>query len=187
MSNESAYKSVVLRLNGLAERFPGDGLRRSDMVVIPADEVPEPYHHLLVHNAHMTVTLERHHECRVALEIRKVRQEGNDYSRKLVLRAGDGGRVVMGGVMRIQLQYCSEKVVREIVEGEIPLGRILIENDVLRWIETEAYVRVTMNSQLQHMFEVDDEHKTAYGRIARIICDHEPAVELLEIVAPESL
>lgn len=183
MSDESA----LLRLNDLAERFPGDGLRRSDMEVIPASEVPLPYHQLLVHNGHMTATLEAYHQCRLALGVRKVRHEGHDYSRKLVLRAGENGAVVMAGVMRIQLQVCGEKVSHEIVAGETPLGRILIENDVLRWIETEAYVSVTMNSQLRSMFEVDDRYNKTYGRIARIICDHEPAVELLEIVAPELL
>ncbi len=29
--------------------------------VVPADEVPQPYHKLLVHKRHMTVTVEAHH------------------------------------------------------------------------------------------------------------------------------
>ena len=29
--------------------------------LVPADEVPPPYHELLVHEHHMTVTVEAHH------------------------------------------------------------------------------------------------------------------------------
>ena len=182
-----SHKNAISLLSQLMAHFPEDGLRLSDMVIIPAADIPHRYRDLLVHNDHMTATLENHYNCQLALEICNVRQEGNNYSRKLLLHAGKGGLVVMVGIINIQLQFFGADIAGEIVAGKTPLGRILIENVVMRRIESLAYIRIKMNSCLHAMFEVDAHYNETFGRIARIICDHEPAVELLEIIPPNIL
>ncbi len=156
-----------------------EGLR-----ILPGEEVPEPYHGLLVHEHHMTVTLEAFHGCPVQLTVREVRRSGDDYARRLMLTAGENGPVVLVGIVRIRLQYCTEKVRREIIEAKRPLGRILMENGVLRRIQAEEFVSVDLRNGLGELFGAPTTAHRTYGRLAIIFCDEQPAIELLEIVAP---
>jgi hypothetical protein len=151
---------------------------------VPADEVPPPYHRLLVHEHHMTVTVEAHHGGLVDVKILQVHKDKEAYARKILLALQGTGRVVQFGIMRVHLQYCSAKVRQEILAGKTPLGRILIENNVLRRIEPTAFLRVTPGPGMMAWFGLK-EPRITYGRLALIHCDGRPAVELLEIVAPE--
>jgi hypothetical protein len=151
---------------------------------VTADEVPSPYQELLVHEHHMTVTVEKHHGSLVDVRILARRQDNGAYARKILLTLQSTGRVVQFGIMRVNLSLCSEAVRAEIVGGKTPLGRILIEHDVLRRIEPTAFVRVLPGPALTEWFGATEPELT-YGRLAYIHCDGLPAVELLEIVAPE--
>jgi hypothetical protein len=151
--------------------------------IVPADEVPPPYHGLLVHEHHMTVTLEDHHGDQVDVSILARNHQGESYARKILLALHGSGRVVQFGIMRIHLNYCGEDVRREIVAGQTPLGRILIEHDVLRRIEPTAFLRVIPGRAMMEWFGLTRPRPT-YGRLAYIHCNGYPAVELLEIVAP---
>ena len=93
------------------------------------------------------------------------------------------GRVVQFGIMRIHFRYCSKAVADEIVSGKTPLGRILIQHDVLRRIEPTAFLRVIPGPTMMEWFGLSRPRPT-YGRLAYIHCNEQPAVELLEIVAP---
>ncbi len=152
--------------------------------VVPADEVPPPYHGLLVHEHHMTVTVEEHHGGPVDVRILDRRLDGDAYARKILLTLQRDGRVVQFGIMRVHFRYCSPEVRDEIVAGRTPLGRILIRHDVLRRIEPTAFLRVTPGPAMMEWFGLTAP-KTTYGRLALIHCDERPAVELLEVVAPE--
>ena len=151
--------------------------------LVPAEKVPEPYRRLLVHEHHMTVTVEDFHGGAVDVRILARRQDGDSYARKILLALHDGGRVVQYGIMRIRLDLCSQQVRDEIVAGQTPLGRILIRHDVLRRIEPTAFLRVVPGPALMGWFGLDRPEPT-YDRLAIIHCDEQPAVELLEIVAP---
>lgn len=151
--------------------------------VIPAEQVPEPYHTLLVHPHHMTVTVEEFYNGPVNVHVLDRRHEGDTYARKILLERASDGRVVQFGVCRIHLDYCSDPVRRTILEEKTPLGRILIENDVLRRIEPTAYFRIEPTPLLSGWFGLT-EPTTTYGRLGIIYCDERPAIELLEILAP---
>jgi hypothetical protein len=161
---------------------PGNDLPEYEFV--PADEVPAPYDELLVHEHHMTVTVERHHGDLVDVRILARRQDGDSYARKILLALQGNGRVVQFGIMRVHLRYCSPAVRREIVAGQTPLGRILIQHNVLRRIEPTAFVRVIPGPAMMDWFGLDRPQPT-YGRLAIIHYDEQPAVDLLEIVRPE--
>ncbi len=152
--------------------------------LVPADKVPSPYHGLLVHEHHMTVTVEAYHGDLVDVCILAQRQEADWYARKILLTLHGSGRVVQFGIMRVHFQYCSAAVRDAIVAGQTPLGRILIEHDVLRRIEPTAYLRVLPGPAMMKWFGLTHA-QPAYGRLAFIHCDEMPAVELLEIVVPE--
>jgi chorismate-pyruvate lyase len=151
---------------------------------IPADAVPEPYHTLLVHQHHMTVTVEKHHGDLVDVRILSRRHNGSSYARKIVLALQKTGRIVQFGIVRINLDYCAAEVRAKIVEGKTPLGRILIEHDVLRRIELTAFLKIAAGPAQMAWFGQAGQ-ATLYGRLGYIHCDEQPAVELLEILAPE--
>ena len=151
---------------------------------VPADEVPAPYHGLLVHEHHMTVTVEAHHGDRVNVVIHNRRHDGPYYARRIFLALQKSGRIVQYGLVRINLRYCAPAVRAEIIAGETPLGRILINHDVLRRIEPTGFLRVVPGPELMNRFGLSEPTPT-YGRLAYIHCDGQPAIELLEVVAPE--
>jgi chorismate-pyruvate lyase len=152
--------------------------------IVHDDEVPPPYRHLLVHEHHMTVTVESHHGDSVDVRILARMQTDGIYARKILLTLHDSGRVVQFGIMKINLTYCSPAVLKEIIAGQTPLGRILIEHNVLRRIEPTEFLRVIPDPAMMHWFGLTRPQRT-YGRLAIIHCNEQPAVELLEIVAPE--
>lgn len=149
--------------------------------VLLADAVPQPYHALLVHPHHMTVTVENHYQGPVAVRVISRRSDKDIYARKIVLEHPKAG-IVLFGIVRIWLQYCDDRVRQAILEEETPLGRVLIEHDVLRRIEPTAYLEFDSN-----LFEWFHPSKKTYGRLGIIHCNHRPAIELLEVLAPIAL
>jgi chorismate-pyruvate lyase len=181
--NDPRHHGPDLRtLFALFPLAPGEML--PEFEIVPADEVPPPYHELLVHEHHMTVTVEAHHRDKVDVRIIARRHTGDWYARKILLALHGTGRIVQFGIMRTNFRYCSPEVREEIKVGQNPLGRILIQHNVLRRIEPTAYLRVLSGPTMMKWFGIDSPKRT-YGRLAIIHCNGQPAVELLEIVAPE--
>jgi hypothetical protein len=170
----------------LAELFaqfpPADDVPKYQ--IIPAQEMPQPYRALLVHEHHMTVTVEKHHGDLVDVRILARRHVGNSYSRKIVLTLQKTSRIVQFGIVRIDLTRCSPAVRDAIVAGKTPVGRILIQHNVLRCIEPTAFLRIRGGPAQMAWFGLTGT-STLYGRLGIIHFDGRPAVELLEIVAPE--
>lgn len=163
--------------------FP-DSPDRPTAVEVPADELPDPYHGLLVHAHHMTVTVEQFYGSPVDVQVLNCRRVGNEYSRKILLTLRNTSRrVVQFGLVRINLGVCPEPVRNAIVEGKTPLGRILIQHDMLRRIEPVAFLRVKLSAAMAEWFGVVPGAET-YGRVGVIYTGHRPAVEVLEILAP---
>jgi chorismate-pyruvate lyase len=153
---------------------------------VSATEVPEPYRRLLVHEHHMTVTVEAHHGSLVDVRVLEEHLDKDAYARKILLVTQTTGRVVQFGLMRVQFRFLSDKVRREILSRQVPLGRVLIQNNVLRRIEPTAFLRVIPGPAMMKWFGLDRPTPT-YGRLAMIHCNDQPAVELVEIVAPEKV
>ncbi|MDB5305960.1 MAG: hypothetical protein JWO38_162 [Gemmataceae bacterium] len=158
---------------------------RPAAAVVPADEVPEPYRQLLVHTHHMTVTVEKYYGSPVDVKVLASRRNGNEYARKILLALQDNGKVVQFGLVRINLGVCSEPVRNAIVEGKTPLGRVLIQHDMLRRIEPTAFLRVRLSPTMAEWFGSAPGAET-YGRLGVIYTGDRPAVEVLEILAPVS-
>lgn len=162
--------------------FFGDGnLPRIE--VVSAAAIPQPYRTLLVHNGHMTETLECHYGAEVDVHPYDVHQNGSMYGRKLDLTVRSTGDVVMTGVMLFNLSFVEPNVRDEILGARTPLGRILVRHNVLREVTTETYLKVAGNDPLVARFGLPAP-KDAYGRLATIFCNGRPAVDLLEIVRP---
>ena len=173
-----------LTLDHLFSLFPD----RSDepaIVMRPETEVPEPYRQLLVHTHHMTVTVEEYYHQPVDVKVLEFWQRGDDYARKILLTLRGTGQVVQFGIVRIDLSLLSPAVRQEIEAGRTPLGRILIENNVLRTVQPIGYFEVALSSAMMNWFGLS-EPRTTYGRIGVIFTDGRPAIQVAEILSPIS-
>ena len=169
-------------VESLYAAFPG-AADRPDFEPIPPADVPEPYHELLVHTHHMTVTVEAFYGQPVNVRVLEARRDDDTYCRKIVLTLRDTGEVVQFGLVRVHLANLPPKPRDEILGGQTPLGRVLIQNDVFRHIEPGGYFRVTPCEKLCEWFGLTAPI-TCYGRTGTIFADLRPAVEVLEILTP---
>ena len=150
---------------------------------IPSAVIPEPYKTMLAHDQHMTVAMETYHQTTVDVRVLDSKREGNEYSRRILLLKHGTDRVVQFGIVRFHLGYVTDTVRSEILAGQTPLGRILINQNVLRHIDLGAILEITSGPGLASYFRMPVGAIT-YGRLATIFCDRQPAVDLLEISAP---
>jgi chorismate-pyruvate lyase len=171
-------------LDHLASLFYSDLQALGAFEEVSAEATPDAYRKLLAHHEHMTVAVEKRHACRVNVEVLAAKQTDDYYWRKIILRRHSDRRPVLFGIPRLNLRLLDEQVRSEIVSQTAPLGRVLIEHNVLREVQLASLYRVTPGPDLCRLFDLPTP-TTTFGRTAFIYCDGFPAVELLEIVAPE--
>lgn len=203
-SRHFASSAEIVDLPGLVSQFYGSSetLAKFESVA----NVPAPFDKLLDHNHHMTVTVERFHHDLVDVVVhrsRSVLESGESvvhenpnvssqerlavaestvsYLREITLATQAEGRVVQYGIVRLNPAVLQRDVWLEIASGEIPLGRVLIEHNVLRSVQLGKLWRVQSGPAMSNLLgtRVDE---TVYGRTALIKCDGKPAIELLEVV-----
>jgi len=150
---------------------------------VPVTDMPQPYRQLLDHTQHMTVTVEAYFNDAVDVEVHEVARHGPQYARKITLRLRHGTKVVQYGLIGVDLDALDVDVAAEIVAGETPLGRVLIEHDVLRVVEPVQFLRVALPADLAAVMGVPAGSVT-YGRLGLISADGRPAIRVAEILAP---
>ncbi|TWT56897.1 hypothetical protein KOR42_02520 [Thalassoglobus neptunius] len=150
---------------------------------IPSSTTPEPYKKMLVHEHHMTVTMENYHGCPVNVSVLDEVSHGDVYARQIILTRSDNGMPVQFGIVRFDFQYVTKQVREEIEAGQIPLGRVLITHNVLRHIDLGAILHIEAGPRLAEVMKMEEGAET-YGRMATIFCNRRPAVDLLEITSP---
>lgn len=170
-------------LHKLSSLFP-DGDQLFERVEhIPASTTPEPYKSLLVHDHHMTVTMEEFHKCGVDVQVVFEALQDPLYNREILLTKAGSREVVQFGLVRFNLTFVTPAVKSEILAKELPLGRVLISHNVLRHIDLGAILKITPGPALQKHMQLADA-APVYGRLATIFCNGHPAVDLLEVAAP---
>jgi len=149
----------------------------------PVTQVPPPYASLLDHHEHMTVTVESFYGQPVDVNVHRSEKNGDSYAREITLVATQSRQVVMYGIVRIDTSTLHREVWQQVESQKIPLGRVLIEHNVLREVQMCDLVRVTAGVSLAERMgrKIGD---VLYGRTALIYCHGHAAIELLEIVAP---
>ena len=170
-------------LKKLTSLFPDGDALFERVEHVPSALIPEPYKRLLVHEHHMTVTMEEFHHTSVVVHVLDRRLDGDIYSRKILLKRSDDGRVVQFGIVQFDLSVVLPAVREEIISEKTPLGRILINYNVLRHIDLGAVLQMTVGPGLAPLFGCPA-GATTYGRLATIFCNRRHAVDLLEVAAP---
>lgn len=179
-----------------------DALARFEQVAA----CPPPFDHLLDHNSHMTVTVEAFHQEQVDVVVQRSCNHLHDgrliwqddpelqgagrhriaeqtvcYSREITLVTQDTGKTVQYGLVRLDPSTIGRDVWLEIADEGIPLGRALINHNVLRSVELDRLWKITPGQPLSS-FLTTFPTQTVYGRTALIRCNDQPAIELVEIV-----
>lgn len=172
----------LVQLGQLVETFYGpppgpEVLGR--FVAVPS--VPPPFDRLLDHHEHMTVTVEAFHGQPVDVRVHRTQTSGRLYAREISLIGSHSGQVVQYGIVRLNRDALEASVWEEIRGGRIPLGRVLIEHNVLREVQLQELWKIECGPTLARLLDVPT-GQTTYGRTALILCDGAPAIELLEIV-----
>ena len=189
--------NALAELDSLTAMFPeplGDpgGAARGPLLAgaehVPPSAVPQPYRDLLDHEAHMTVTMERFHGGPVAVRVLDEKWDAGKYCRKITLvrepgRPGESEKTVQFGLVRFDLSHLDPEPREEILGGETPLGRVLINYDVLREVDLGALLKLTAGPGLARHLGMP-EGGTAWGRLATIFTNGKPALDLLEVPAP---
>ncbi|QDT65061.1 hypothetical protein [Calycomorphotria hydatis] len=150
---------------------------------VPAALMPKEYQCLLSHNEHMTVAMEAKYATTVDVHVLDDHLEGDIYRRKITLTKHGTDDVVQFGLVKFDFSWVDNTIRDGILSKNIPLGRVLIRNNVLRHVDLGALLRVTAGPGLAEIMKIPVGTET-YGRLATIFCDGKPAVDLLEISAP---
>jgi len=161
------------------------------------DTVPAPYRGLLDHTNHMTVVMEQFHGEPPQLQVvarwlPEAGRRGDWYAREILLRSA-AGKVWQQGIVRIDLDQIDPATATLIRAARLPLGRVLINSGLLREVQHVELVKVVPGAHLAALFGggepggVPRGSRATYGRVAEISLGGVPAVELLEIVAPQCI
>lgn len=166
-----------------SREFSSENHPLGDFHPVQAFEMPRAAQKLLAHEDHMTVTVEAFHQSPVAVEVLDRRHAPPAYyARKILLRRTSDGAVVQFGLVRLNFAVVAPEVRSEIESERIPLGRVLIEHNVLRQVKLARLWRIECHQELADLFTVPP-GTIVYGRTALIQVDGAPAVELLEVVS----
>ncbi len=150
---------------------------------VAKEATPEPYHRMLVHEHHMTISMESYHDCTVDVEVMDSRFEGGLYLRKIRLHKTGTKNAIQFGYVRFNLDFVTEKVRAEILAEKTPLGRVLIQHNVFRHVDLGAILRFNAGPGMADYLQMQ-EGQTTYGRLATIFCNGSPAIDLLEVSSP---
>jgi chorismate-pyruvate lyase len=148
-----------------------------------ASGIPAPFRGLLAHDAHMTVTVEAFFRDTVDVAVLQSHHTPTHYSRKILLSTRRGQQPVLFGLVRLNLGFLAPDVRAEIESERVPLGRVLIEHNVMRNVRLLSLWQIEPGTELKRLFGLADSQR-CFGRTALIYCNGVPAVELLEIVTP---
>lgn len=183
-SSDAAARAAVLA----GDFWPAAEI--AGMTPVEAGAVPEPSRSLLDHRSHMTVAMERFHRTEVRLRVVATVDRpdvpGAWYAREILLEKPDG-TIVQYGIVRIDLGAVDADTAGAIRAGRRPLGRILIDAGVLRDVHRVALLAIRPGPRLAGVMRLPAgiaADAPVYGRVADILLNGRPAVQLLEIVVP---
>ncbi len=184
MSGVASSDDSSVKIETLLDEFYGAPMDHSQLGEFESvQHIPEPYNSLLNHQHHMTVTVESHCGESVNVHVHRCQRDRNWYSREITLVSSETNRIVQYGIVRLDIGALDDEVWRQIEAEQVPLGRVLIEHNVLREVELCGLWSVKAGSSLAGLMKLGIGDQL-YGRTALIHCDGVPAIELLEIVAP---
>jgi chorismate-pyruvate lyase len=162
-------------------------LKRPDVMVMEAEALPEPYRRLLAHYNDMTPTLEEFHGERIFIEVLEQWRDSTTLSRMVSLRLHGSLRAVEFGAIIIYLRNFPAIAQELILEGRLPLGTIMAEQDVERRSHPQCFLRLQSDPLMRSALGLT-QHATLYGRRNILTTpDSRTLAEIVEILPPNHL
>jgi len=184
MAGVTSSDDSMVDLNKLLNEFYDDPVGHSQLGEFErASAIPDPYDRLLNHHAHMTVTVESYYGQPVDVHVHRHHRSDRWYAREITLVTSRSRRIVQYGIVRLKPEILAPEVWQRIENRETPLGRVLIDHNVMREVELSELWRVEAGPSLAGLMHLRVGDRL-YGRTALIHCDGVPTIELLEIIAP---
>lgn len=159
----------------------GDQEQAPRFTPVAPGEIPQPFRGLLAHDGHMTVTVESYFGATAILRVHATRCDAHRYSRKITLHSHPDGPPILAGIMRIHLEHCAAPVRDDILAQRLPLGRILIDHNVMRTLRSGPYFRVRADAAPLLGLSAAAS-PVVFARIAAMHTPVARTVELLEII-----
>ncbi len=164
----------------LATLFYGDLAEIGRFEPVNVDRLPDGYRKLLAHQEHMTVALENFHDSLVNVHVMDEWRDESSYARSSLLSRQSDGAIVQFGIMRIWLNDLPATAQAEITSRQSPLGRVLVEHNLLREVELISLWEIAPGPVLSKNLPLHG-HASVFGRSAQILVQERPTVQLLEI------
>jgi chorismate-pyruvate lyase len=137
---------------------------------IPAKELPQPYHKLLVHDHDMTSELAAFHGDSISLTVLHSQLDDSIYLREVTLHAATSGNNVEYGLIEILLDSFPPDLRSRILAGDTPLGAILTTSGLPFRSEPQGYF--TLPAQvLDSIFLHSRSGKILFGRYNHLVGD----------------
>jgi chorismate-pyruvate lyase len=161
--------------------YARSGVALPQVRAIDPEDIPLPYRSLLVHESDMTLTLERHFGGRVTLRPLATFTSGSWYFRRVLLAQEYTGRPVEMGAIRIRIGAFPERIRKQILKNDVPLGRLLRDGGVNYQSRPTRFLSLTPNSEMMGVFWMR-EPKTLYGRRTEMIHDGAKVGDIVEVL-----
>ena len=161
--NSRGKVPVEQMLEPLAQFYRAAGHALPEVAELSPDDVPQPYHGLLVHQSDMTSTLEKFFHQRVHLDVLQTREEDGVLYREVILVGDNDGHPTEFGAIRIHLDRFADEARRLILEGHLPLGRVLADEAVEYRCCPQRFFCWEGDALTSRVFSLDGPHRL-YGR-----------------------
>ncbi|MCB1680027.1 MAG: hypothetical protein KDI16_15205 [Halioglobus sp.] len=184
MQGTSPFDDTTVELQHLLQQFyrePGGSAQLAEFSKVSS--LPSPDDVLLDHHGHMTSAMETHYREPVDVEVHRTRRNDDWYSREITLHTRHTGKAVLYAITLLQIDALEPAVWDAIASEQIPLGRVLMNHDIVRDVRRCELWRLRAGPNLATLLPVSV-GATLSGRTALIRCNGRPAIGLLEILAP---
>ena len=149
---------------------------------IPANEVPQPYQKLLVHDHDMTSELAAFHGDSISLTVLHSQLNDSIYLREVTLHASSSGTTVEYGVIEILLDSFPPELRPRIFAGDTPLGTILTTSGLPFHSEPQGFFTIP-SQKLESIFLQSPSGKILFGRYNQLVGDKSKVfARILEIL-----
>lgn len=120
--------------------------------LIAPDRIPPPYAALLVHDADMRRTLERHDGGLLLVRALATWLRRGWYCRRVLLVQDASGRPVAMGAIRVRLDALASRMRARVLRGRVPLGRIPLDGGLEYRSGPPTFFEVTPDSEMMGVF-----------------------------------
>jgi chorismate-pyruvate lyase len=160
------------------------GLALPEATKVDAESIPEPYRSLLVHENDMTPTLEAAYGERIHIRLVSRKVEDDVLLRQVVLVLDSDERPVEFGAIRIRLHQLPAAARPCVLEGRLPLGRLLQDFQVQHRSQPAAYFEVRADWQIGEALAIPSRQRL-YGRRNKLLLPSGAVLaEVVEILPP---